>query len=266
MQMNRKERLVLFSGIIILLLGLSLLVYSYRGKKDDNISEEKLHKLLKQLDTAQPRFEIGYAMVNMDFYRENEKRTSSNDPDLSTFPVFKNEITARIEADSPAIKPDYSKMKVGRYFKEFSSLYKKDKLTHQGTGVICLIVKQVGAGRSDSVTLDVDRVAIRDVEEMYDALNLGANEYDTVGVRKTYNDVQKRAFRLKTMETGSSILVPLCITNIYACVNCEIDPSAWQLTSYIAYVPLMLTFRNRLGKPYSITLSKNLMKPIYMFK
>lgn len=263
MQINKTERLVLLSGITVLLLGLVLLVFSYRNKKTDNTGQEKLKRLLADLDTAQPRFEIGYAMVNLNFYKQNEKLSGNNTPDVTAYPVYRNEVSARIESDSPLVNPDYSKMPIEGH-SDFASLYRKHKLTHRGTSVICLILKQMGAGTADSVKLEVDRTMIHDYVEIYDALDLGGNEFDSLGIRRGQNTFQKQHFLLKPMVTGSSILVPLCITNMYVCINCHLDPSAWQMASYVAYVPRILTFRNKSGKQLSIALEKNLGKPVYL--
>jgi hypothetical protein len=154
----------------------------------------------------------------------------------------------------------------GAVYGTFQQLYRKNKLVFGDTSVICLIVKQVGGGRADSVSLLADRVAISTAEDLYDALDLGGNEFYPEGIRKTTNTIQKEAFRFQTMETGTSLLVPLCLTNSYFCPNCEPEPLRWQLASYTAFVPINLSYRNQKGKQFNISLSQNLAAPIYMEK
>ncbi len=82
----------------------------------------------------------------------------------------------------------------------------------------------MGKGLADSVTLDADRVTISIVEDIYDALDLGGNEYQSEGIRHRPNKVQKELFALKAMETGTSFLIPLCITNGFGCADCTPEP------------------------------------------
>lgn len=263
---NNTGRLALILGSVVLLAGIFLLAYS--GKRKSTRQDKTSSSITVPqpvADTAQPLFEIGYAMMDLDFYKANEKRFKNGDSGLLTYPVYYNEVTARLESDSPAVKTDYTKVHFANTtLREFEKYYKQKKFPLTATNVICLLVKQVGRADADSVMMDVDRVAIKEAEEIYDALDLGGNDFDSAGIRKPANKTEAVRFSLPTMQTGSSVLIPLCIANMYACRNCNLDPSAWQLASGIAYVPLQLRYRDKQGKEQTLSLSKNLSKPIYM--
>src|SRR6059058_5772245 len=124
------DRIILFAGITILLVSFLFFIRSFQGGKQTTVkSKTSADKLLLQLDTAQPRFEIGYAQMNMSFYTENMNKLKSGDTGLFTYPVYRNVVANRIETNSPPVKPEYQKELAGKGFDKFIRLYKQNKLT-----------------------------------------------------------------------------------------------------------------------------------------
>ncbi len=101
------DRIILFAGIAILLGSLLLFIHSFKGAQQPTVKPKTVaDELLLQLDTAQPRFEIGYAHMNMSFYTDNMNKLKAGDTGLFTYPVYRNVVAERIEANSPPVKPE----------------------------------------------------------------------------------------------------------------------------------------------------------------
>jgi hypothetical protein len=260
---DRNNKIILIAGIVLLFVGIIFFVYmSNRSKEEAGNTNKKIEALLKEIDTASPRFEIGYAEMSMEYFKNNLAKYETGSRDFFTFPVYRNDITSRVKSDTPSVAINLDKMIIkNKYLKDVQLLNKQHKLKQGSINIICLIIKQVGKGEASNVSMKADKVLIRDIEDIYDPLDIGGNDFDEEGIRHEWNKVEQEVFNIGKMETGKSMLIPICITNFFICTEEGHDPSGWQLASNTAYVPISILYNTRAGET-TITVKDNLGKPI----
>jgi len=123
--------------------------------------------------------------------------------------------------------------------KGFIKKYQRKKYNDPDVTVLCLVVKQVGKKRAEFVTLNMDRVELKEVRELYDAADIGLyGEYDSL--RGPFSSVKKEQISIGSMDTASGIVIPLLITNFLSPVHGE---ETLQVTSNVAFIPVSISFR-----------------------
>lgn len=222
--------------------------------------------------TAAPEFEIGYLVIELSRLKKMLQHDSTVFDPLLDYPVLNNDITQRILKDSPLIVPDYTNMPVSfsdlNYFKR---LLKQKTIKLNSTTIACLLIRQKGSGRADNVVLDYDQ-AMLPVFEMYDATDINgiiarpADSTLTIDYEGFTSDYLQKQASLDTMDTGSGILVPLCIMNFFKPVDPESeDYEAWkQVTNGIVIVPAQLRYKKPNMDTAQIKLAEFLMKPVVL--
>ncbi|MFC0516881.1 hypothetical protein ACFFGT_21920 [Mucilaginibacter angelicae] len=250
-------------AIILIIIGGILIVgnlYFYAVKqKRNSIKKMQLDSLTKQLDTANAKFEIGYGEMSIASYNKMKAEAGQKEHSPLVHPAVKNEIDSLIT--SGAIHPDYGISST--YLLDFTTLYRQKKLKQLGTAVACLIIKQVGKGKAGSVKLDINHLKLDEISDMFDPtdINIFSDVDQPESVRKTFHFTTMQ-INLGAMDTGSSWLVPLYITNGFARLKEGGDPPAWSVTAGPVLVPVDLSYTKKNGTIQKMKLDAVLYAPI----
>jgi len=248
-------------AIILIVAGSILIIgnlYFYVAqKKRNNIKKQQLDSLTRQLDTANAKFEIGYGEMSIASYNKMKANAKEKDHGPLVYPVIKNEIDDLITTG--AFHPDYGIG--GAYLQEFTALYRKKKLKPFGTGVACLIIKQIGKGKAGTVKLDINRLKLDEISEMYDPtdINQFADYPESTGKPLHITSLQ---IDLGAMDTGSAWLVPLYISDVFLRLTEGGDPPGWSVTAGPILVPVNLSFAKKDKTIQKIPLKDVLSRPI----
>ncbi len=242
--------LILAAGISLLIMGILLNLFSdklFRTEKGDSPTAEletlksSLSKYKSEVALEKPVFEADLIQIDLQRYQSMVSDTTGEiSIEFLNYPVHHNEVVSRIETDSPPLKPNYGKMRTTDHFlKGFINRYKRKKYNDPDVTVLCLVVKQVGKKRAEFVTLNMDRVELKEVRELYDATDIGIDsEHDSL--RGLFSSVKKEQIFIGSMDTASGIVIPLLITNFLSPVNGE---ETLQVTSNVAFIPVSISFR-----------------------
>jgi len=243
------SRLILVAGIIFLIVGILLNLFSdkiFITEKGDSPStaletlKSSLSKYKSKMALEKPVFEA--ALIQFDLQRY-QAMVSGTTGEISigflNYPVHHNEVASRIETDSPPLKPNYGKMRTtDPFLKGFIKKYQRKKYNDPDVTVLCHVVKRVGKKRAEFVTLNMDRVELKEVRELYDATDLGIGKNDSL--RGPFGSVKKEQISIGSMDTASGIVIPLLITNFLSPVHGE---ETLQVTSNVAFIPVSISFR-----------------------
>jgi hypothetical protein len=256
-------RIVFGVGMVLLLLGILMSARTIRRRSASRHAEEQRQEFLKQIAVAEPRFEIGYGPIRLDLFQTIQRNSSSAERNLLTYPVVENEVTNRVRTNSPPITPNYDTFKVVEALdaEGFKAAAKRNQLRLREVSVICLIVKQTGKGKADLATLDVYRDALPGALEMYDATDLsGFIDSAKRLLSKPRSEFTRQSLSLGAMDTGSAVIVPLYIANLFDSKDSDLG---WQLTSYVVYVPLRIRYTTNQQTEKQIDVKEVLSEPIY---
>ncbi|WPU98673.1 hypothetical protein SNE26_21890 [Mucilaginibacter sp. cycad4] len=247
-------------ALILIVVGSILIIgnlYFYVARqKRNNIKKQQLDSLAKQLDTANAKFEIGYGEMSIASYNKMKASAGQKDNSLLVYPVMKNEIDDLIAAGT--YHPDYGISST--YLEEFTSLYKQKKLKPTGTAVACLIIKQVGKGKAESVRLDITRLKLDEISEMYDPTDI--NKFtDPERTAKSFHSTSLQ-IDLGAMDTGGAWLMPLYISNGFLRLKEGDDPSGWSVTAGPILLPVSLNYIKKDKTIQKIPLKEVLNRPI----
>lgn len=252
--LNRSSKIILSIGIILLIIGVVIPWFHYL---------KNVITLNKQ--PPEPRFEVGYFCLSLKQYSKLKKNAamSGNDGNqLINYPVFDNEIALRINSNKPPLVPSYSVETVPKHLSEFLKAYKRKKLK-PSISVTCLILKQTGKRVANHVAVDVDRVELKEVAEMYDDTDIGTENVNSQ-LYGSKNKVSKKNFIIESIDTGDGIIIPLYVCNYFANPDGGIG---WRITSGVAYVPLMIRYRNgNEGPELQLPIRKVLEYPLNIFQ
>lgn len=252
-------------AIVLLAAGISLLGFSmYRYvSQERQAGKVMLHtdSLLRVLDTAGPRFDVGYGEINRSLYKS--MRAGTQDSSSLAFGVINNEIdrlseSGNLDTTCTSITSD------NRFLKTYLEARKKNQMTQREPGIICLVVKQIGKGKAENVTLDYNSLTINQAHEMYDPTDIqfGTDSLLTPEDRKLYQ-VSRKQLNLGAMDTGAAILIPLYITNWFDRKHVKAGEDVTiNLTGGPIWVPVTLTYARKKSKTQQILLSAVLQRPI----
>lgn len=129
-----------------------------------------------------------------------------------------------------------------------------------GTAVACLIVKQVGKGKAESVKLDINRLKLDEVSEMYDPTDI--NKFtDPERTAKSFHS-NSLQIDLGPMDTGEALLIPLYISNGFLRLTEGGDPPGWYVTAGPILIPVSLNYIKKNKSIQKIPLQEVLNRPI----
>ncbi|SDI13892.1 hypothetical protein ACRQ5D_09605 [Mucilaginibacter sp. P25] len=246
--------LILIVAGCILIIG-NLYFYIARQKRY-TIKRQQLDSLAKQLDTANAKFEIGYGEMSIASYNKMKIAAGQKDHSPLVYPVMKNEIDDLITAGS--YHPDYGISST--YLEQFTTLYRQKKLKPMGTAVACLIIKQVGKGKAESVKLDINRLKLDEVSEMFDPTDI--NKFtDPERAAKSFHS-NSLQIDLGPMDTGEALLMPLYISNGFLRLTEGGDPPGWSVTAGPILLPVSLNYIKKDKRIQKIPLQEVLNRPI----
>ncbi|SEO56965.1 hypothetical protein SAMN05192574_109122 [Mucilaginibacter gossypiicola] len=247
-------------AIVLMVIGCILIagnIYFFINRQQHNsIQKQQLDSLAKQLDTASAKFEIGYGEMSIASYNKMKAETEQMDGNPLVYPVMKNEIDNLITTNT--YHPDYGLPST--YLQDFTTLYKQNKLKLSGRSVACLIVKQAGKGKAQSVKLDINHLKLDEVSEMYDPTDINKFE-NPENAGKPPHKTQMQ-LDLGVMDTGSAWLIPLYISEGFRRVTGDGDPSMWFVTGGPILVPVSLSYINKDKTSKEIPLRNVLDRPI----
>jgi hypothetical protein len=255
-----KRRTNSLAYILIAIGGLLIagnIYFYFKQHKSGNIDKGKLDSLTRQLDTANAKFEIGYGEMSIASYNKMKAAVAQNEQGSLIYPAVKNEIDSLIS--SGVIHPNYG-LNNALYLGDFITLYRQKKLKQMGTAVACLIIKQVGKGKTGSVTLQADHLQLGEISEMYDPTDINKFDYPESS-RKTDRHTSLQ-INLGAMDTGSSWLVPLYIVNGFSRLTEGGDPSGWSVTAGPIIIPASLNYTKKDKTVQKIPLKEVLNRPI----
>jgi hypothetical protein len=256
-----------FFAAFIFVAGIILTIYNIgRGKFTGTDSKTKSDN-----QVGEPAFEIGYLVIDLSIVESLLKKDSSVNNDAFLYPVLDNPVTKRIMTDSPLVVPDYGRMSYTYdYLEGFMRLHRKHKVMLSKTSVACLLVKQKGAGKAYQTILEYNKVHLP-AHDMYDGTDINyiikhdSTNTDTPGFLSVFDHSQ---FNLDSMDTGSGILIPLCILNFFRPHDRnDTNEDAWkQLTDGIVIIPSVLSYRNQRGDTARLDMQEFLMRPVLLEK
>jgi hypothetical protein len=270
---------ILAIGILLLMTGIATSVWRLRQVQqspevslDDQASvRNTIDSLEKQLAAsriaaidAKPVFEVTFAEATLETYR---KWTAAGDADAALIGtgmprVVMTDVTQRLR-DSAAIYPTYADAHTKDVFlREFLPVAKRRALRLRTTYVYALLLRQVGAGRADSVVVDADRSEIDGVVEIYAPSDLVGNNEVKSKLREHTKALTASTLHAGTLETGQGAIVPLLVANFFWRTDGGNDPSGWIVADGVGYVPLRLRYRLANGSRDSISLRAALNRPI----
>ncbi|BBL77513.1 hypothetical protein [Methylomagnum ishizawai] len=247
------SRIILAVGIGLLAVGiLTSVFYPSPGTDKKLPSSQALESLRSSLSSynqarnlGEPSFEATLIDIRLELYQAiasgGEASQSLPSASLLQYPVHKNDVAFRIEKDDPAIRPDYGKMRTTDYFLHgFIKAFKHKKYKSPNVWVVCLILKQNGKGQAGNVAVDMERVELKEVRELYDASFMGIHPEDDA-LRGPFSVTKKEQVALGDMGSGSGVIIPLAITNVFIPIN-EMDMESKSVVSNIAYIPVNISF------------------------
>lgn len=252
-------------AIVLLTAGISLLGFStYRYvSREREAAKVQRHadSLLRLLDTAGPRFDLGYGEINSSLYKS--MRSGAKDSSSLVYDVIKNEIdrlseSGNLDTTCTSITGD------NRFLKTYLEARKKNQISQREPGIICLVVKQIGKGKAENVTLDYNSLTINQAHEMYDPTDIqfGSDSLLTPEDRRLYQ-VSRKQLKLGQMDTGAAILIPLYITNWFDRKHIKTGEEVTiNVTGGPIWVPVTLNYTRQKSKIQQILLSAVLQRPI----
>ena len=244
------SRLILVAGISLFIIGILFNLFNdkifNKDKADspDNALEALKNSLAKyesNMGLEKPVFEANLIQIDLRRYQAMVSGASGeNSIAFLSYPVHHNEVASRIEKDFPPLRPNYGKLlTTDPSLKGFIKLYKRKKYNNPLVTVVCLVVKQVGKKKAEFVSLNMDRVELKEVRELYDATDIGLyGESDSL--RGPFSSVKKEQISFGSMDTASGIVIPLLVTNFLTPIDGD---ETLQVTSNVAFIPVTLSFR-----------------------
>ncbi|WP_298707350.1 hypothetical protein [Chitinophaga sp.] len=247
-----------FIACLLLFLTASALTFLYRGRIGAffGIGAEKA-RLVRMLDSLQnepPRFDIGYAIVELETFKKMLLLGKDTGAAPFMYPFVENDVTRMLFTNDPPLLPDYTHIPVAFDTDSFHLHYRKKETRLRETGVGCLMIRQFGAGIADSVTLTYTDLKPDKAENIYDGT-------DIASLRDSSQHLERKTFRLGDMPTGSAILVPLYVANFF---DYKLDgefSAFWRLITHHLIIPYTLNYHH-LGKADSLSMGEVLTRPV----
>lgn len=247
-------------AIVLIVIGCILIagnIYFFINQQQHNsIQKQQLDSLAKQLDTASAKFEIGYGEMSITSYNKMKAEAGQTEGNPLVYPVMKNEIDNLVATNT--YHPNYGLPST--YLQNFTALYKQNKLKLSGRSVACLIIKQVGKGKALSVKLNINHLKLDEISEMYDPTDINKFENPENAGKQPHKT--RMQLDLGIMDTGTSWLIPLYISEGFTRRSGEGDPSMWFVTDGPILVPVSLSYSNKDKTSKEIPLRKVLDRPI----
>jgi hypothetical protein len=253
-QINKLALMMIIAGGILII---GNLYFYIERQKRNNIKRIRLDSLARQLDTANAKFEIGYGEMSIAAY--NKMKAAADQKDNNNplvYPAMKNEIDDLITTGN--LHPDYGI--TSTYLGDFTTLYRQKKLKLTDTSVACLIIKQVGKGKTSSVKLNINHLKLDEISEMYDPTDI--NKFENPESTGKPPHITSLQIDLGAMDTGTSWLVPLYISNGFMRLKPGGDPPGWSVTAGPVLVPVNLSYVKKDKTTQSIPLKEVLNRPI----
>ncbi len=160
-------------AIVLLISGISLLrfnVYRYVSReRETGKVRRRTDSLLRVLDTTGPRFDLGYGEINSGLYRS--MRSGTKDSSSLAYATINNEIdrlleSGHLDTTCTFITSDNT------FLKTYLEARQKRQMKQREPGIICLVVKQIGKGKAENVTLDYNKLTLNQAHEMYDPTDI----------------------------------------------------------------------------------------------
>jgi hypothetical protein len=262
MESVRAPRITLYGGLSVLLVGV-LLAARTPSVPVDGALESLSDRHLATTSDAVPAFDLTYAMMDLKVYRQltgGEPPASNADFSSLSYPAVQNAVSSRIATDSPPLRPDFNRIPPSDFFtKEFVHSYRRGKLSSPDVSVACLIVKQTGKGRADAPIIEVDRVDMRRIAEVFDPLDIGVGD-NPGNLRRAKARVTRERMQLPSMDTGEGAIVPLYVTNLFRRLDGE---GGYQVTTHTAYVPIALVYQAK-GATEQVAMDHVLGRPLLL--
>jgi hypothetical protein len=253
-QVNKLALMMIIAGGI-LIIG-NLYFYIARQKRN-NLKRTRLDSLAKQIDTANAKFEIGYGEMSIAAYNKMKAAAGQKDNNNPlVYPAMKNEIDDLIITDN--LHPDYGVTSM--YLGDFTALYRQKKLKPTNPSVACLIIRQIGKGKTSSVKLNINHLKLDEISEMYDPTDI--NKFENPESAGKPPHITPLQIDLGAMDTGGSWLVPLYISNGFIRLKPGGDPPGWVVTAGPILVPLTLSYIKKDKTIQNIPLKEVLNRPI----
>jgi hypothetical protein len=247
-------------ALILIIVGSILIIgnlyFFVSVQKRNNIKKQQLDSLAKQLDTANAKFEIGYGEMSIASYNKMKAAAKKKEHNSLVYPIMKNEIGNLIATGT--YHPDYGI--AATYMQEFTTLYRQKKLKPLGTGVACLIIKQIGKGKAEFVKLDINRLKLNEISEMYDPTDI--NKFEDPESTDKQPNITSLQMNLGAMDTGDAWLIPLYISDSFWRVTEGGDPSGWSVTAGPILIPVTLSYPKKDKTIQNIPLKEVLNRPI----
>lgn len=199
-------------GIIAGVVGIVLTVYNLNSTH---------YKQKQETASAAPTFEVGYVSIQLELYKNITQRRAEATGKSSfflTYPIMANEV-----ADSKEVVTE--------------SLNVPDVQETEGEiRITCLMLQHKGKREAVDVQLNVNRVTLSKIEDMYEVPGSSTESFE-LKLKANVAATAKKQFTLGSIDTGEGIMIPLFVSRV------SYDKKGqWSIISKIAYLPESVSF------------------------
>jgi hypothetical protein len=270
-------RVVLAAGVgmLLLVIGLSVARHNREVEREGRRADAQratYTKLLRQAAQQPPRFEVSYVEFDLE---DLDRLTIGSNATGRANVMVQTEVAQRITTGRPPIHPDLAVMPHHRFFNSFVQAFSERRVRNAGTGVLALLVTQAGPGQVSQLRLQVNRLALRGFDDIWDARDITPSGGDTPGVERFAPVGSRRTEVVKwTPSAGrEGALVPLALVHNYyiprTTANADIIRQASERTDYsliehVVLVPHVLSVERPTGRDLRVAMRSALANPLVL--
>lgn len=256
---------ILFGGLALLAIGVvSAVIRHNRSIDEKNEKRAELHaKYTKALEVADrtPHFEVSFVKFRL----SELGALTTGGADRPRYEIVRTEVADRIRAGIQHSDPSFASLPTDFDFAAtFARAYRENRVEPLDIFVAALLVTQTSPPVVSEFRLDVDRVAVTKVEDIYDLTDVTAAGKDRSRPHRP------EVVRWKPSATGAGALVPLCVLHSFRIpdipANREILQTGvwdhWQLASVAMLVPRRLFVVLPKKGTLEVDIGRALMSPL----
>ena len=201
-------RFALVGGVAALAIGVGVAVVRHNHRVDDRAAHAaaeraRYDQALRVANRQVPRFEVSYVNLPLVFVQHAPRRR---------YTLVGDEVARRIVTGQPSLHPDFARL-AGPGTDTITQLFREGRVQPRGASVMALLVTQTTHARVVRVRLEVERLALPRLADVWDPLDLLVDG----DVFRSYGARVKRRAVVDWRPRGADVtaIVPLSVLNEY---------------------------------------------------
>jgi hypothetical protein len=269
---------VLAGGLVLLTVGVTVAVVRHNRSVDSETARKEAQRarydaVLREVASNPPRFEVSF----VEFELEDLDAVAAGAGGRPAHRIVPNEVATRLRTGRPPIRPDFGSMPRERD-DVFARAVRERRLYERRVAVAALLVTQTTPGRA-RVRLEVNRLALRAYEEVYDLADLTPSEGALQGVEPDESVLEDDLLGTRSRAVvewtsngaGAGALVPVCLLHSFLLFdrpeNAAIRESlgglpGLQVTSNVVLLPRRLFVRRVGGQEVELSIEDAIENPL----